>query len=249
MSGQSRPSAPCRLVEGIVMRHGWSMVSESSVGVALALLLMSGCGNSPSPKGDDSTATPARAEIVCRADGTTDVLTPAVRAQPDGVHVLVRSHLDEPASVNGIGVDVSPGRWSDVLSIEPGIIDVACWPFSQHGPKEPPTTPLDVVDPEGMYVDLELDCGGGMILGAISEFISPAPTDALIPLDEARRQIKGLSSTDEVTYGGYPEQRTRPVFVVRDDAVIASISFGLSGDDWVHMGSSVCDESGLRVER
>ena len=200
----------------------------------------------PSPS-EDSTAIAARAEIVCRADGSTNVLTPTVRARPDGVHVFVRSQLDEPASVNGIGVDVSPGRWSDVLSIEPGTIDVACWAFSQHGKEEPATTPLEVVDPEGMYVDPELACSGGMIRGTISDFIAPAPKDALIPLDEARRQIGGLASDDEVIHGGYPEEATPQVLVVRDEAVIASISFGLSGTDWVHMASSVCDESGLRV--
>ena len=249
MSGPSRPSAPLPfLVEGTVMRHGWPKVHlESIIGIALASLLMSGCGNSPSPTRDDSRATPERAEIVCRADGSTNVLTPTVRAKPDGVHVLVRSQLDEPASVNGIGVDVSPGRRSDVLSIEPGTIDVACWPFSQHGSKEPPTTPLEVVDPASIYVDPELACGGGMIAGTISDFISPAPKAAIIPLDEARRQIKGLAADDEVIHGGYPQQATRPVLVVRGEAVIASISFGLSGSDWVHMGSSVCDESGLRV--
>jgi hypothetical protein len=151
--------------------------------------------------------------------------------------------------MNGIGVDVSPGRWSGVLSIEPGTLDVACWPFSQHGPKEPPTTPLAVVDPEGLYFGPELDCAGGRIMGSVSDFISPPPKDALIPLEEARRRIRGLLANHELIYAGYPEQRTRPVLVMRDEAVIASFSFGLSGSDWVHVGSSVCDESGLRIWR
>ncbi|MGH2631257.1 MAG: hypothetical protein ACRDHI_11975 [Actinomycetota bacterium] len=144
-------------------------------------------------------------------------------------------------------MDVSPGKRSDVLSIEPGLLDVACWPFSQHGSTEPTTTPLEIVDPDHLYVDPALDCGGGMIGSTISDFISPGPKEGVIPLEEARRQIGGLSADDQVIYGGYPAQRARPVLVVRDDAVIASISFGLSGSDWVHMGSSVCDESGLRV--
>jgi hypothetical protein len=212
----------------------------------LATVVLVACANQEPPTRDGSTA-PARAEINCLADGSTDLSTSSVRAQPDGVHVLVRSQLDEPASVNGLGVDVSPGNRSDVLSIEPGTLDVACWPFSEHDSAEPRTTPLEIVDPDDLYVDPELDCGGGMVASTISDFIAPGPKEGVIPLEEARREIGGLSPDDQVIYGGYPEQRARPVLVVRDHAVIASISFGLSGSDWVHMGSSVCDESGLRV--
>jgi hypothetical protein len=224
-------------------------VRELMVAGAFGLLVavaLAACADQASPTRDGS-AVPARAEIVCRADGSTELSTSSVRALPDGVHVLVRSQLDEPASVNGLGVDVSPGRRSDVLSIGPGTLDVACWPFSEHGSAEPPTTPLKIVDPDDLYVDPELDCGGGMIGSTISDFIAPGPKAGVIPPEEARRQIGGLSADDQVVYGGYPEQRARPVLVVRDDAVIANISFGLSGSDWVRMGSSVCDESGLRV--
>jgi hypothetical protein len=221
-------------------------IREGGVLGLLATVSLVGCADQPSPTRDEDGA-PARVEIICRADGSTQLSTSSVRAQPDGVHVLVRSQLEEPASVNGVGVDVSPGRRSDVLSIEPGTLDVACWPYSQHGSTEPPTTPLEILDPDGLYVDPALACGGGTIGSTIADFVFPGPKEGIIPLEEARRRIGGLSADDQVIYGGYPEQRARPVLVVRDDAVIASISLGLSGTEWVRMGSSVCDESGLRV--
>jgi hypothetical protein len=230
------------------MRHRrWNLRPVGIICFAAGAIVVSGCASATSPRNDDYSAVPARAEIVCRADGSTDLLTPSVRARPDGVHVLVRSRLDEPATVNGFGIDVSPGRRSAVLSIGPGIVGVACWPYSQHRSKEPTTSALEVVDPQGLYVDPDLECDGDGFEATAVDFASPGPKGGLIPLEEARRQINGLAPDDDLIHGGYPEQPTPPVLVVRDDAVIAHISFGLWGSDWVHAGSRMCGESGLRV--
>lgn len=213
-------------------------------GVLIALVLVA-CAESPAR---DASTIPARVEVICRADESTELSTSSVRAQPDGVHVLVRSQLDEPASVNGLGVYVEPGRRSDVVSIGPGTIGVACWPYPDHGSGEPPTTPLEIVDPDGLYVDPALDCGDGMFGSTANDFSNPGPKGGVAPLEEARSQIGGLSEDDRVVYGGYPEQRVRPVLVVRDDDVIANISFGLLGNDWVQTGSNVCLETGISLE-
>ena len=213
-------------------------------GVLIALLLVA-CAESPAR---DVSTIPARVVVICRPDESTELSSSSVRAQPDGVHVLVRSQLDEPASVNGLGVEVEPGRRSDVVSIGPGTIGVACWPYSDHGSGEPPTTPLEIVDPDGLYVDPALDCSDGRFASMAIDFANPGPKAGVVPLEEARRQIGGLSEDDQVVYGGYPEQRVRPVLVIRDEDVIANIGFGLLGSDWVQTGSNVWVESGISLD-
>jgi hypothetical protein len=79
--------------------------------IALALIL-TGCADTR-PRGTmgQNKPLPRVARIVCEADGTTSVLTPQVEAQRDGVHLVVNSRLDEPASLIGglAGLDVDPG--------------------------------------------------------------------------------------------------------------------------------------------
>ena len=104
---------------------------------SLATVMLVACADQASPTRDGSTA-PARAEIVCRADGSTELSTSSVRARPDGVHFLVRNQLDEPASVNGLGVDVKsrqavrrleqrPTIVGVVLGLAPAALDRAQW--------------------------------------------------------------------------------------------------------------------------
>ncbi len=88
---------------------------------------------------------------MCEADGTTSVLTSEVSAQEDGVHVHVENRLAEPASLGGLGFDASPGISDVTLSTPPGGVDVACWPFSEHGGKHPPGAPMQVVDERRLY--------------------------------------------------------------------------------------------------
>ena len=84
------------------------------------------------------------------------------------------SHLDEPASINGWGFDVDSGtsRWT--LGSRPGVVQTACWPFSDHGKKEPATEPIEIVDPSGLFVDGELDCEGGVSMGWTADSASAA---------------------------------------------------------------------------
>ena len=66
---------------------------------AIAALLVSGCGPGAAntPPGA-SRAPPDVARIVCTAKGTR-LLTPAVRPQPDGVHVMLSQAGGAPATL------------------------------------------------------------------------------------------------------------------------------------------------------
>lgn len=208
-----------------------------------------GCAD-PAPVADDPIPADVApvARIVCEADGSTTVETPSVRAQPDGVHVRVVSHLDEPASVNGWGFDVDPGasRWT--FGMHPGVSETACWPFSDHGKAEPATQPIEVLDPDGLFVDGELDCAGGQSMGWVADYATP-PDESPPPisLEEARAELTGLEPGDEVRYAGYPDDPAPSVIVVRDGRVIAGVGFARSAGEWSAPGGQVCEEEGVRV--
>ena len=157
------------------------------------------------------------------------------------------SHLDEPASINGWGFDVDAGtsRWT--FGSRPGVVETACWPYSDHGKEEPATKPIEILDPSGLFVDGELDCEG-MWSSSVSDYASEPDADAPpIPLDEARAMLRGILPGDEVRYAGYPREPDPSVIVVRDGRVIASLGFARFGGEWSSPGGSTCVDDGIRV--
>jgi hypothetical protein len=118
-------------------------------------LIATACG-----RGNSAADSPGVVHIVCDRDGTTKVDTSVVLAERDGVHVVVTNRLDEPVSlVGGLGFDASPGTSPWTLQIAPAQHAVGCWPYSQHRSDEPPTVPLEITDPNNLYVVRPtLDC-------------------------------------------------------------------------------------------
>lgn len=217
----------------------------------LMLLAIVACADPPAageagPPNAVPEGVPDVAELVCEADGSTTVRTPKVVVQPDGIHVHVVSRLDEPASVGLFGRDVEPGQTDFVSVRPPGHVNGACYPFSEHDSgEEPPTSTIEVLDPEGIYISGEIECEG-MSWGSVSDF-AELPMDAgPVPLDAARSAIKGLLPEDEVAHIGYPEQRDRGVAVRRDGQVVATFSFvTFDGEEWFVAGSEGCQSSGI----
>ena len=217
--------------------------------MAMAILagsvLLIGCAETAIGPGAEGPATVA--EVVCEADGSTTVLTPEVLAQADGVHVHVVSKLDEPASVGGVGFDADPGEKEWVSHAAPGSVDAACYAYSDHDSgEEPQAAPIEILDPEGFYVDGEIRCDGEMN-SSIADFGEVPMSVGPVPLDEAREALQGLDEDDEVLHAGYPEQIDAEVIVRRDLQVVASFSFvTFDGEDWVVEGSTICESSGIR---
>jgi hypothetical protein len=187
------------------------------------------------------------ARIVCEADGSTSVPTSDVVAQPDGIHVRVMSALDEPASVSigGIGWDVDSGPSRSVSSIAPGRTTAWCWPFSEHAPggNDPVPEPITIHDPDGMFVEGELECidgDDGTALDIRLLASARGRRDVSINLEEARPLIGGLLDTDELLLPGYPETVHQSVVVVRDGRRIAGVGFSYTGGEWIQAGGHVC---------
>lgn len=202
---------------------------------------------SPSRGGPGPPSSPAIvAHLTCEADGSTTLAEPQVAAEPDGVHVIVRNQLEEPASLNGLGMDVDPGHSVWALTIAPGEYEIACWPFGDHGTGvEPPTTPFRVLDPDGLYVSGELECDAAW--SAIFDFVSGAEGTAPDPISAAKEALAGVLPDDTFIRPGYPEQVDPPgVVLVRDGAAITSVSvFQGSNGLWLVGGASGCDGYGV----
>jgi hypothetical protein len=191
---------------------------------------------------------PEVAEIVCEADGSTTVETPQVLVQGDGVHVHVVSRLDEPASVGGFAMDVGPGETAFVSTVAPGEVDAGCYPYSEHEPggAEPENAPVEVLDPEGLFVGGEVECSGEAS-GLIADFFRPSLNAGSVPLDVARASIGGIQPGDEVIHLGYPEQGERHVAVRRDGAIVATFNFvTFDAEKWQVASNHICSSSGLR---
>ena len=99
--------------------------------LAIALVILAGCGPEPSgtglPEGEGRPVAAPFVEILCTEDGATRLWTPVVEVQPDGVHVEVENRAGEPTSFFGLGnLDVGEGRHEAVLSEPPGEMRVAC---------------------------------------------------------------------------------------------------------------------------
>jgi hypothetical protein len=201
------------------------------------------CANEPRQtalSGPDATST---VRIVCEADGSTTLLTPQVYVRPDGFTLRVRSDLNEPASINGLGMDVEPGLKETLMTTPPGALEVACWPFSEHNSlQEPPTHTLTIVDPEGLYVSAELECPpGDAAWREAIDYASPVKGSYASPIDAAAAHLRSLQPTDELMQAGYPEQQSAPVIVVRDGDVVASVGVALgSTRKWYVEGAHGC---------
>jgi hypothetical protein len=187
---------------------------------------------------------PSTLEITCEADGSTTVATPQIAVRSNGFGLKVRSDLEEPASLNGLGMDVDPGTTEIVTTTPPGRLDVACWPFSEHASRvEPPTVPVDVLDPDGLYVSSELECENGMGWGESIEYQDTTNGQYDDRIAAAETYVTNEELTDVFVVAGYPDQADGgPVILLRDDRVIASIGIGRADDGrWYVGGATGCD--------
>jgi hypothetical protein len=223
--------------------------------LVLLTALVAACADA-SPAGPRGNGDPLSdvARIVCEADGSTFVLTPRVLAQRDGVHVIVDNQLDEPASlIGGFGFDVDLGVSEWTLQAGPGDRAVACWPFSEHGGgDEPGTVPLQVLDPEGLYVPpAELECPDNKQWSSVLDFLDMSAGIAANPVDAVRRSINGLDSGHVVSESrsGYPEADNEggsTVVVSRDGRAVAIFELTLADDGrWLINGGRGCANVGI----
>jgi hypothetical protein len=188
---------------------------------------------------DTSDASPT---LQIRCDGTgTDVLTPVIIAQPDGVHIGFAQagaqsgvSLFPSAWVDGVlAAEVPRDAESQVVDIPVGSARITC---GYPGPDDNPTSrnelsasqPFTVTDPEGLWHSDILSCDPDQEVHPDSPSLAvwakgnPLESDpaAVLP-----RVIPGIRPTDVVEYAGYPEVEPPGGGwrVVRDGRIVALV--------------------------
>jgi len=209
----------------------------------IAALLASGCGPgaADTPSGESRTL-PNVARIVCTAAGTW-LLTPAVRPQQDGVHVILSQRGGAPATLDTDQAGGwKPGPRPFVVTLPPGGAHLGCM-TTADGNADPPRhrgwVSLRVVDQHGQWVD---DRPIGEMCSQSS--IDYAPTAAGDPesqLGRAARQALGAKPGDEVGRAGYPRQEPIEYRLVRDGRVVALARYASTGHGrWLLEGVQKC---------
>jgi hypothetical protein len=218
--------------------------------VIVVTLALGACGDPEAEPGAASPpppASPDRLEIVCREDGSTELVTDRVRAQADGVHVQVDNRAGEFVSINGVGLDFKKGVSEQTARAAPGELKVACWPGSMHEEPEPERQPVEIVDPDGHWVAAELECPRDKLAAsAILDYASDSIGIQGDPEDITRSKMEGLEDGDEITTVGYPESAPREIAIERSGETIALVSYSRAHKGgWFLDGYDTCDSSGI----
>jgi hypothetical protein len=183
------------------------------------------------------TSVPDVAVLRCTAHGT-ELDTPAVQVQADGLHIdamnLARAtDIDvAPDGSDGlIGTDAFDG--SDhrevVLPVPPGPATIACRTPEggsiTGGPAEYPDlfVPIEILDPTGLYVPLELACerADQVFIGREGDVLDPPDGEPYV-----RGNVSGILPSDVLELVGYPESQGIVRFwrVVREGKALARIT-------------------------
>ena len=236
------------------VRPVWGSVAALTYLFAAAVLLW-GCGAmgseraGPSSDGGETrgAGVPETARIVCGPEGTR-VLTPRVKARPDGVHFVIDNRFEvevgyafEEPEGGGGGDSAPEGESEHVGDFPPGEVRIGC--------EEPPVdgvgtdyAPLEVVDPAGFYRQVELECRGGMAVGGGPQYAAGAEGKKGDVVEMVRRGLSDrLREGDTVELAGYPKSRdSRTVRVVREGRVVAAVVFFADSGGWLEDSTSNC---------
>lgn len=232
--------------------------------LCLCAILTGGCAASSTEEPDGSqgdqttTAGPAQsstqeeaaqtARVVCGPDGTR-VLTSRVKAHPDGVHIAIDNRFDAEAGYSveypdggGEGYSVPRGVGEHVGDYPPGKVRIGC--------EKPPVDgtdvdfgALEVVDPDGVYESVELDCKSGMSVSGGPAYAAGVKGKRGDLVEITRRSFsEEIRASDTVEMAGYQESKEhRTVRVVRDGRVIATVAYFREGKGWLQDHYDACE--------
>ncbi len=179
--------------------------------------------------------------IECSGPGVsgTEVLTPVVAAQVDGVHVEIRNTSDEDLGISFAtrGDDADVGTTELVLDSPPGAEEALC-----TGDDTDPGdagVPFEIVDPDGYWVSTELDGGACSVMNVD---YGEMPAGIADPIEAARDALGSrIEEGDELVLAGYPEAAVEKVVVLRRGGVpIISVAMFEGTEGWFEHTVTTC---------
>lgn len=192
--------------------------------------------------------------MICDEQGTRP-LTPEVRPQPDGVHVLLDNRTGEDLGVSfdtGFedgGDNADEGTTEHVWLAPPGRVDLAC---SGHAEQTAPQdgASFTVVDPDGLWVSPDLGCDSGRAVASSgAPDATPPKGDPRNPVEIAGERFGPLRPDERLEEAGYPKGEPRIVRLTRDGRTIAyaeyvdaSFAGGEPGSGWIENGYQECQD-------
>ncbi|MEO8292698.1 MAG: hypothetical protein ABI635_06125 [Actinomycetota bacterium] len=221
--------AVARLRVPVEVSGSWSVSVDSCPG--------SGIGPDAPPGA--AGPTPDTAVVRC-VESRTEVSTPIVNAQADGLHLEVED-VGGAQAVTVVGgwelnrtftVPVADQgvRTSIVVPVRPGLVQISCRSNEQTTPGEPvipyfdePSERLQLQDPAGYFLPYAPSCDSS------DEVALDPPNRRLEPAGSAylRVNLSGIRDDDVIERAGYLEGRgdEGPWRVVRDGQVIAQVDY------------------------
>jgi hypothetical protein len=217
------------------------------------LMAIPACG----PRGRTAIMADATAAVVCQADGGTRVVTPTVKPRPDGVHFQVDNRADGSvylyyrwgADEGNVG-ELDRGLTEKVVAQGPGTWRLACTAPDRFPTDQAAWMPMEVVDPEGLWIPSRVDCEHPTAShpdyreyfeGRLPRGETGAPVEQA--RDIVSGEVPGWRPEDVVETAGYPEAVPRLVRVVRDGRIIAVLDYRDDGQGgWFYGGIEYCEE-------
>ena len=174
--------------------------------------------------------------------------TPVIRPQRDGVHLLVHNRTQKDMGISyqqgrlGAGDNADRGTTEVVFQIAPGAAEVLCT-GNEGISDESGWASLEIVDPRGLWVPPEVDCGplGGVSVGH-GDYIEGVKGDPRDPVLIAAERWGPLEPGEEVQRAGYPKGENRLVRLVRDGRVVEVVEYtrDRAGAGWLETEHTKC---------
>ncbi len=193
-----------------------------------------GSGIGPDAPPGAAGPTPDTAVVRC-LESRTEVATPIVNTQPDGLHIEVQNPWGSQALVVVGGwerdrtftIPIEDQMASIVVPVRPGHVQISCRSNAETENADPFSDRLagglQLQDPAGHFLPYAPSCDSS------EEIPIVPPRDFVQPAGEAfvRGNLSGVLNSDTVERAGYLEGRNDegPWRIVRDGEVVAQVEF------------------------
>jgi hypothetical protein len=143
--------------------------------------------------------------------------------------------------------EVLPGQTSEFVwsGIQPGSVEVVCYPVSEPSHDGRATQELTVVDPDRLFTSSDVQCPNGLVNATVFDYIDPSTAVPGTPVEVVAARAHGLQSTDDLRLVGYPSARSAVVAVERGGPVVAIFGLASVEQGWLVQGFSTCADSGI----